>query len=283
MNLRTVTSAFATAAGSRPESVAVALGDRSLTYRELDEQSDITANALWSIGVRPGTPVIIAAERTVETIVSLLAILKCGAFYVPVDPRWPASRIAHIASTTGAMVALSVDAADLDCGPVVRRYDVNDLPRTETPFRRVEACEQTMAYMVFTSGSTGVPKGVAVPHCAVVRLALRPNYMTIAPDDVFLYQSTLAFDASTFEIWSALLNGCRLEICPPGVTAAEAIRERGVTITFLTSGLFTVLIEEQADHLIRLRTLIVGGEVLSIPAARRALRKLPGTRFVNAY
>jgi amino acid adenylation domain-containing protein len=279
----TITSAFAVALKARPEAIAVSLGPRSMTYRELDVESDAAANALWNMGVRPGQPVIIAAERTVETVVCTLAILKCGAFYVPVDPRWPASRIAHIVSVSGATLALFVDADELDCGQDVRRVRVNDLRSTTEPFRPVEACEQTIAYVMFTSGSTGVPKAIAIPHRAVVRLAVNPNYITIAPDDVLLYQATLAFDASTFEIWSALLNGCRLEICPPGVTATEVIRDRGVTVTFLTSGLFTVLIEEEADRLIRLRTLIVGGDVLSIPAARRALRKLPGTHLVNAY
>jgi amino acid adenylation domain-containing protein len=282
MTIRTITSALASAVESRPEAIALALGARSLTYRELARESDVMAGALWSIDVRPGMPVIVAAERTVETVVAVLAILKCGAFYVPVDPRWPASRIAHIVSVTGAALALSVNE-ELDCGPGTRRVAVKHLPRTATPFREVEAREQTIAYVMFTSGSTGVPKAIAVPHCGVVRLALRPNYMTIAPDDVFLYHSTLAFDASTFEIWSALLNGCRLEIGPPGVSAAEVIRDRGVTIAFLTSGLFTVLIEEEADRLIGLRALVVGGEVLSVPAARRALRKLPSTRLVNAY
>jgi amino acid adenylation domain-containing protein len=143
------------------------------------------------------------------------------------------------------------------------------------------------AYVCFTSGSTGAPKGVVVPHRGVVRLVKGCDYARLAADETILHLSPLAFDASTFELWGALLNGARLVLLPPGLPTPSAIgaavRTYGVTTLLLTTGLFHLMVDERLEDLTPLRQLLTGGEVLSAEHARKARRALPACRIVNAY
>ena len=145
-----------------------------------------------------------------------------------------------------------------------------------------------MAYVSFTSGTTGRPKGVCIPHRGVLRLVREPDYVQVTPDDVFLQFAPLAFDASTFEIWGALLNGARLALCPAGKPSlpelASFIEHEGVTILWLTAGLFHQMVDANLlGHLRGVRQLLAGGDVLSVPHVAEVLRALPGTRLINGY
>ncbi|HET8796525.1 MAG TPA: amino acid adenylation domain-containing protein, partial [Thermoanaerobaculia bacterium] len=265
------------------ETTALAAGGASMSYRELETRSNEIADALWSRGVRVEEAVILSAERSIETIPALLGILKCGAFYVPVDARWPALRLRHIAAQTAARFALFAEDAP-PCGVAAMR--IAEL-RGAAPRPPLVVDPDNLAYVMFTSGSTGVPKAIGVPHRAVARLAHEPRFVRVAGDDVFLWNAPLGFDASTFEIWTPLVGGCRLEIAPPGALSprelARVVRDRGVTILWLTAGLFTRVVDDACDLLAGLRALLAGGDVLPPRAVRTALAKLPATRLINGY
>jgi aspartate racemase len=140
---------------------------------------------------------------------------------------------------------------------------------------------------MYTSGSTGKPKGVMVEHRSIVRLVREPDYCTITPDDVFLQAAPVSFDAATFEIWGALLNGATLAILPPEATTLEqigrAIREYGVTTLWLTAGLFHLMVEQRLEDLRPVRQLLAGGDVLSPKCVQTVLDKLPGCTLINGY
>jgi len=144
-----------------------------------------------------------------------------------------------------------------------------------------------LAYVVYTSGSTGRPKGVMVEHRNVVRLVKDTDYCAFGPSEVFLQFAPISFDASTFEIWGALLNGSRLVIMPPALPSLEdlgrVIRKHGVTTLWLTAGLFHVMVEHRLDDLRPLRQLLAGGDVLSPWHVRQVLEKLPSLRLINGY
>ena len=146
---------------------------------------------------------------------------------------------------------------------------------------------QDLAYVMYTSGSTGTPKGVAIPHRGVVRLVKDTNYASFSPDETFLQLAPISFDASTFEIWGALLNGGKLVVMPPAPPSLEdignAIRQHGVTTLWLTSGLFNAMVDERLHDLRPLRQLLAGGDVLSVPHVRKALLELKHTRLINGY
>ena len=149
------------------------------------------------------------------------------------------------------------------------------------------ATSESLAYVCFTSGSTGRPKGVAVPHRGIVRLIKNTNYISISSSDVFLQLAPLSFDASTFEVWGCLLNGARLVVSPPQTRSlAELgldIREHGVSVLWLTAGLFNLMVDRELDSLKGVRQLLVGGDVLSTAHVRKALGQLGEGRLINGY
>jgi len=149
------------------------------------------------------------------------------------------------------------------------------------------ATAESPAYVSFTSGSTGRPKGVCVPHRGVVRLVKETNYARLGPDEVFLQLAPVAFDASTLEIWGPLLNGGRLVIFPPQTPTltelGEFIQRHGITTLWLTAGLFHQMVEEQLDGLRGVRQLLAGGDVLSVPHVKKALKRLNGCTLINGY
>jgi amino acid adenylation domain-containing protein len=146
---------------------------------------------------------------------------------------------------------------------------------------------EDLAYVSFTSGSTGLPKGVAVPHRAVVRLVRGTTYVSLTPDEVVLQFAPLAFDASTFEIWGALLNGARLAIVSSGMPSlaevARVLAEADVTTAWLTAGLFHQMVDREVDALCGLRQLIAGGDVLSVEHVRALVASAPRLRLVNGF
>jgi aspartate racemase len=143
------------------------------------------------------------------------------------------------------------------------------------------------AYIIYTSGSTGQPKGVVVPHRAVVRLVKETNYATFGHDQVFLHFAPATFDASTFEIWGALLNGATLAIYPPRFESLSqfgaVLRQYNVTTLWLTAGLFHQMVENNLEALRRVRQLLAGGDVLSPSCVKTVLRQIPGCRLINGY
>jgi aspartate racemase len=293
---RTVHALFAEQARATPDAVAVVFGDRQLTYRELDGRANQLAQHLHALGVGPDVPVGLAVERSPEMVVALLGILKAGGAYVPLDPADPRERLAFLLEDTRAPLlltqarfrdrvaappppgALTVVCLDADWPAIAGRRDTPPADR---------ATPDSLAYVTYTSGSTGRPQGVCVPHRGVVRLVRNTDYASLTAHEVFLQLAPLAFDASTFEIWAPLLNGARLAVFPPdlptGETLARAVRRHQVTTLWLTAALFHHVVDQVASGLGPVRQLLAGGDVLSVPHVRRALREWTGIRLINGY
>ncbi len=154
----------------------------------------------------------------------------------------------------------------------------NTLNRTTT---------DNLAYVIYTSGSTGRPKGVTVPHRGVVRLVKDTNYINLSPQDVFLQLAPISFDASTLEIWGCLLNGGKLAVMPPHTPSlpelAQALKDYGVTVLWLTAGLFHLMVDEYVEDLRQVRQLLAGGDVLSVPHVQKLLQGASQCRLINGY
>jgi amino acid adenylation domain-containing protein len=264
----TVHELFETQVAASPEAVAVVDAGASLTYRELNRRANRLAHHLRGLGVGPEVVVGLCLERSAAMVVGMLGILKAGGAYLPLDPSYPSARLAFMLDDAGARVLVTQGEEVPDARiPVVRLdADAAALARQpdEDPAR--EATADSLAYVVYTSGSVGPPKGVAVPHRAVVRLVVRTDYVSLGPDDVVAQAANAAFDATTFEVWGALLNGAQLVVLPREVllsppALANDLATHGVTTIFLTTALFNLLAREGPTALRGVRQVLFGGEV----------------------
>ncbi|HEX8115893.1 MAG TPA: amino acid adenylation domain-containing protein, partial [Pyrinomonadaceae bacterium] len=284
---------FEARAAERPEAAALVYEGGEVSYGELDERANRLAHLLRQRGVGPESRVGVLLPRTPDVIVALLAILKAGGAYVPLDPHYPEERLRFMLEDSDVRLLLTEESL-LEALPglgeralcldrereAVSRCADDNLGRTAEP--------DNLAYVMYTSGSTGVPKGVCVTHRGVVRLVVDNPYARFGADEVFLHMAPLSFDASTFEIWGALLHGGRLALMPPGVPSTEevarAVRGYGVTTLWLTAGLFQQMVDERPEGLSAVRQLLAGGDVLSVPHVRKHLEAMPeGHSLINGY
>lgn len=280
--------------GRFPERIALSLGDQQWTYAQLGTRADEIARSLVRRGVLVGDLVGVFLPRSFDLIAAFLGILKAGAAFVPLDLHYPKDRLDFMLEDTGVKVVLAVSGEANALGVGDSRLLLLDPlePLSDAPAVPVEnegsrAAGDRVAYVMYTSGSTGQPKGVAVPHRGIVRLVQEPDFVRITPDDVFLQASPVSFDASTLEIWGALTNGARLALLPPGqpslVDIGAAIRRENVSILWLTAGLFNLMVDERLADLAPVKQLLVGGDVLSVAHIKRALTGLPETQLINGY
>jgi amino acid adenylation domain-containing protein len=292
----TVHERFAEVAARVPAGTAIACEDRQITYRGLDAWSDRIASDLRDRGLAPGQLVGLYAQRSPEALAAILGILKAGGAYVPFDPSYPHKLLRYIyedsrpalmlvqrplAGTGGEAAFWDGRALDLQAWP-----DADARPLAGGGLSMFVAPGDP-AYVMYTSGSTGRPKGVLVPHRAVLRLVVDNDFARFGEDEVILHLAPLSFDASTFEIWAALLNGGTLAVVPEALPslddiAAAVVRHRATTL-WLTAGLFHLMVDHRLDGLSPLRQLLAGGDVLSPPHVAKALAALPGCRIINGY
>jgi amino acid adenylation domain-containing protein len=283
---------FETWATRAPEKIALAFGDERVTYEELNRRANRLAHYLQTYGAGAETRIGICIERSVEMIVAVLGVLKAGATYVPLDPLLPGQRLLFMLDDAEVQLVLSVTESEeklpVHQAPVILLD--SDWPliaeqSEQNPERNI--MPEHLAYISYTSGSTGIPKGVAVPHRGVVRLVTRQGYARFGPDEVFLQFAPLAFDASTFEIWGSLLNGAQLVLMPPGIVSladlGRALAQFRVTTLWLTAGLFHQMVDEQLEALTALKQLFAGGDVLSPSHVRKFIDAAPSCRLINGY
>ncbi|MES1240935.1 MAG: non-ribosomal peptide synthase/polyketide synthase [Acidobacteriota bacterium] len=269
---------FHEVAACQPGEPAVLWDGGRLTYGELAAQSSALARRLRDLGVGPETPVALDMERSPELIVAMLAVLEAGGFYVPLDPADSSERRAWLLEDSRAEVVLT--AKD------IKNQNLLSLPSLQ-PLQSLSG--SALAYILYTSGSTGRPKGVAVPHRAINRLVLETDYVRLGPGDRTAHLSNTAFDASTFEVWGALLTGAALVIFPREVVLSpaalgEAFRRWEISASFLTAALFNEVLREAPGSLGGVRHQLAGGEALSPRWVREALTQLePGCRLLNGY
>jgi amino acid adenylation domain-containing protein len=283
---------FAARAARDPEAVAFVCGDEQMTYAELAARANQLAHYLRRRGLQPGSPVAIAMDRSPALLVAILGILKAGGAYVPLDPSYPGERLAMMLADSGARVLLTAgQSPGLAMLPAVettcldRDWALISAESTAAP--EDLAHQDDVAYIMYTSGSTGRPKGVAVTHRNVVRLVFGADYCDFGPEQTFLHMAPISFDASTFEVWGALLHGSKCVLLPDRVpsldTLGRVLDEQRVTTLWLTASLFNAIIDEAPGILRGLRQLLTGGEALSADHVRKAQRLLPNTRLINGY
>ncbi|MBX3741860.1 MAG: amino acid adenylation domain-containing protein [Akkermansiaceae bacterium] len=281
----TVGGLFRSIAKEHPEKTALIHGDRQTTYGELDGRARAIASKLRASGMTPGDLVAVISPPTADMIAALVGIAMAGGAYVPLNPADPAERSKLLLDECGAKFLLSDSDEALLSGvtriPLAEATSSNAVDEVESGVQAGDA-----AYLMFTSGSTGTPKGVLVPHRAIVRLVKNANFLPIGKDDVFLHAAPASFDAATLEIWGPLLNGASLVLPGEGTSLdqiASCVRDHGVTVLWLTSGLFNLMVEEHAEALSGLKFLLAGGDVLSMPHVKKAMAALPLTTLINGY
>ncbi|GCA91666.1 non-ribosomal peptide synthetase [Microcystis aeruginosa] len=275
-----------------PDAVAVVCSQQQLTYNELNCRANQLAHYLQKLGVKPEELVGICLERSLDMIVGLLAILKVGGAYVPIDPDYPQERISFMLQDTQVKIILTCESLQ------------NSLPNHQAivicldkDWQQINQASQenlnstvsaaNLAYVIYTSGSTGKPKGVGVIHRSVNRLLFGVNYAHLDATQRFLQMAPIAFDASTFEIWGALLHGARCVIftedIPTATSLRNAIDKHGITILWLTAALFNKIIDDNSQALSGIKQLLIGGEALSVAHVHKALETLPLTQIINGY
>jgi amino acid adenylation domain-containing protein/non-ribosomal peptide synthase protein (TIGR01720 family) len=289
---RSIADLFREQADRLPDSIAVVYGTHQITYAELDRRSARVGNWLARKGIGRESVVGISTERSVEMIVSLLAIARAGAAYLPVDLSYPEDRVRFILTDSGAgllLVPASTGTGSQDSGfTIISIEEIMALSEDRDAASLWAGVESdNLAYAIYTSGSTGGPKGVAVTNRGVVRLVKRTNYFDFGEHEVFLQSSTLSFDASTFEIWGALLNGARLVIMPPGTpTLAEigsAVRQHQVTAAWFTAGLFHLLVQDRVEDIASIGSVLAGGDVVALADADSWAARSNRGALINGY
>ncbi|MDK9501460.1 amino acid adenylation domain-containing protein, partial [Streptomyces katrae] len=278
---------FRTHAAARPDALAVEDDRCALSYAELDARSDRLAHHLKDLGAGPGTIVALCLERGADLLTGMLGIMKAGAAYVPLDPGYPADRLAYMLADSGATHIVTAGAARTRLAP--GDAAVVDL---EADHDRIAARPATapvprprpedLAYVVYTSGSTGRPKGVLVTHTGFAGLAAAmTERMHITPDSRVLQFASASFDGAAMEVLMALASGAALVLPPHGPLVGDALgrflRERRITHTLLVPSLVATLDPEGLDGL---RTLVVGAEATGEELVQRWA---PGRRLINAY
>ncbi len=266
-------------------------GSAEVVYGDVERVGAQFASLLRANGVMRGDRVALLTGRSPSTILAIVGILKAGAAYVPLDADDPPDRLARMLDDCAPAVVLT--QGGVKPVPAVTGRRVLDLDAAlaaaadHDPAPPREASGQDPACVMYTSGSTGHPKGVLVPHAAILRLVQHQSYAAFGPDETILHLAPLAFDASSFEIWGALLNGGRLAIVsdprPSLEVIADAVARHGVTTAWFTAGLFSLLVDHRLDALAPLRRILAGGDVLSPAHVRRAYAGLPGCTIVNGY
>ncbi|ATL31290.1 non-ribosomal peptide synthetase [Streptomyces formicae] len=286
----TVTRLFAGRVARHPDATAVVHGDTALTYRDLDTLSDRLADRLRAHGAGPERLVAVRMDRSADLVVTLLAVVKTGAGYVPLERATPAARTRFILTDTRAALLLTDDVtglpADLDV-PVLDVTAPHEEPAAGQAPPPADIHPGTTLYVMYTSGSTGRPKGVVTPHAAVAAFASHRRWLAEGGLDGVLFHANHAFDASTYELWVTLAHGGRVVVAPPGPLDGGAVAEHaarhGLTHVHVTAGLFRVWAEDDPAIFKGLREVTTGGDVVSAAGVREVLRACPGTVVTAAY
>ena len=284
---------FFRVASSCPDRIAIVGDGDPMTYGDLAYKARGIGQILISHGVRKGDFVGLIARRSTDTVALMIAILSAGAVFVPLDPAYPREQLKFMAAdcspriivASEELATIASDITPLGIAIVTLKTIVAGSKFVTGAGRAV--CGDDPAYAMYTSGSTGRPKGVLVRHRAINRLVLDQTYAAFGPNETILHLAPLAFDASTFEIWGALLNGSRLAILsddrPSLDRIGEVIAEHAVTTAWLTAGVFHLMVDRRLEALHPLRQLLAGGDVLSPDHVRRAMEGLPNCRIINGY
>ncbi|NBI31019.1 non-ribosomal peptide synthetase, partial [Chengkuizengella marina] len=287
---QTIHSLFEEQVQKTPDAIAVIFEEEVLTYYDLNDKANKLAHVLKNKGVKPDGLIGIMVDRSVEMIVGVLGILKAGGAYLPIDPTYPEERKSYMFEDSQAKWILTmehyVDSIKFK-GEIINLEDPS-LYNDDYPNIQSMNHAHNLAYVMYTSGSTGKPKGVMIEHQNVIRLVQNTNYINFNKEKRILQTGAIVFDASTFEIWGALLNGLQLVLAKEEVITnpyllKETIERHEITTMWLTSPLFNQLSQQDVELFNGVQTLIIGGDVLSVKHVLEVRRKYPYLRLINGY
>ncbi|WP_133054573.1 non-ribosomal peptide synthetase, partial [Niastella populi] len=290
---KTIADLFEEQAAKTPDNIAIVFAERELTYRELNERSNQLAHYLKdNYSIQPDDLIGIQLDRSEWMIISILGVLKSGGAYVPIDPEYPTSRKEYIVKDSAIDLLITEASFIYDIGYYEGKvfaidiefdsenYNSGELSKTCTP--------ANLAYVMYTSGSTGMPKGVMVEHKSIVRLVYNTNFFTPATNDKLLLTGALSFDATTFEIWSMLLLGGQLHLLSQdrlmNVAAfKETIQQGEITVLWLTAAWFNQIVDTDLSFFSSLRYLVSGGDKMSPIHVNKVKKAYPELEVVNGY
>jgi surfactin family lipopeptide synthetase A len=285
---RSLLDGFRRQAEATPDAIAVVFDDETLSYGQLRRRSERLAGALVRRGVAPESVIGLAMDRSAALIVAMLAVVTAGAAYLPLDPEYPAARLAFMVADSGACLVLA-DRQPSWTSPVpVLRVDEEHGGSAAEPVRCGTGHPDQFACVLYTSGSTGRPKGVAITHRGIVRLVCDAAFFGCDRSDVVAQASSPSFDAASLEIWGALLNGARLTGIPKHEVLStsllgERIKAAGITALFLSTSVFHVHADVAPEVFAPLRALYFGGEPGDARRVAATRAVAPGVRLVNCY
>lgn len=278
---------------THPDQTAIIAGDESVTYRQLNHRATQLAHRLIDYGVCADIPVGLLLPRSLDAIVGMLAVLKAGGYYVPLDPNWPVERLDYILRDTEAPLVLTNHVAinQMPTSTMAFALNLNEMDLEETVLNGVLPAVATdwedTCYVMYTSGSTGQPKGVMAKQVGVIRLVKAANYVELNPQQRILQVSPLAFDGSTFDIWGSLLNGATLVLMPDGIpdlaTLGHYLSQYQITTLFLTTQLFNSLVDNKLQDMTSLKQILFGGEMASTDHVERFIKYHPMCQISNIY
>jgi amino acid adenylation domain-containing protein/thioester reductase-like protein len=289
---KTITSLFEEQVESNPEKTAVQFGELSLSYKELNEKSNVLAHHLLeNHQIQQGVTVGIVLDRSLDMITAIVGVLKSGAAYVPIDYNLPTERKQFIVEDTNINIIITSSSKTLDFinKKAVAVIDIDAKIEEENKCNpAVTLYSKDPAYIMYTSGSTGMPKGSLVTHKNVVKLFYGQEEMAIQESDRVLQWSNFSFDGSVYEIFGALLKGASLHMLPEGASSDagklnKIINTEQVTFAFFTTALFNAFVDYGIENLRNMRKILFGGEVASVQHAKRALDILGHNKVIHVY
>ncbi len=289
---RSIQELFEAQVERTPDAIAVVFERERLTYHELNRRANQLAHRLQQSGVKPGILVGICVERDLALIVGMLGILKAGGAYLPLDPTFPREHLAFMLEDTQTHLVVVQEILKASLPEHITRIvidaDKEKFDAQSEANLNVEAKAEDLAYVMYTSGSTGKPKGIAIGHRAVVRLVCETNYVQLGASDKIAQIANASFDAATFEIWGALLNGAKLVLMKKDVALsprdfAQHLREHEITVMFLTTALFNQLVATVPEAFGSIKTLLFGGEAVDPKYVDALLKSSPPSRLLHVY
>ncbi|MDO6428906.1 amino acid adenylation domain-containing protein, partial [Thalassotalea sp. 1_MG-2023] len=267
--------------------IAVRDREQELSYFALRSRVEQWGSVLAEQGVKPGDGVGVLLPRSIDAVTAILAIVRTGAKYVPLEAQYPSERLQWMMEDAGVQIVLCNDGLSdvFEGAKLLNVHTFDDRQVGFVPAAKRNASQGS--YLMYTSGSTGKPKGVQVPDGAVVRLCRNSKELSVNADDVLLLQAPLVFDASTLELWAGILNGACVAIGRPGSVSVDGlasdISDYGVTVLWLTASLMHVVIDERIEALKGLRCLVAGGDALSGKHVNQYLEAPWSNSLVNGY
>lgn len=279
-----------------PQKIAIEYKETKLSFAELNEKANQVAHYISKKNLLLETNIGVVFERTPNFIIAILGILKSGSAYVPIDPDYPDSRIEYILQNSRTALILTEEENSYRLHKLFHPEKIISIDR-EWPFI-IESNKKNMSlnvssikrsYIMYTSGSTGNPKGIEIFHRNVIRLVKQTNYIHINDSDIMAHLSSITFDAATFEIWGALLNGARLVILPKDVVLSPSLLKKqfhkhSISTLWLTSALFDHLIDTTPSLVDGIKNLLVGGDIVSPHTIKKLIRrKHKPINIINGY